>query len=83
MSLLDMWRFTRFSFRTIYLNDLFFFLKETDVYNFANDTNPFVSDNNLKDVVQKLEHNSATTVNSFEPSVAFHIETSHFICTVN
>ena len=44
MDSLDMCRATGFSFGIIYLNDLFFFLKETDVYNFVDDTIPFVCD---------------------------------------
>ena len=35
----------------IYINDLFFILKETDVCNFADDTTPHVCDGNIEQVL--------------------------------
>ena len=43
----------------IYINDLFFILKETDVCNFADDTTPPVCDGNMEQVLIRLEHDSA------------------------
>ena len=42
----------------IYLNDLFYTLKEIDVCNFADDTTPYVCDESLQTVMNKLEHHS-------------------------
>ena len=42
----------------IFLNDLFLFLNEIQVCNFADDTTPFVCSQSLSEVVQKLEENS-------------------------
>ena len=42
----------------IYLNDLFYTLKEIEVCNFADDTTPYVCDENLQVVLEKLEHYS-------------------------
>ena len=52
----------------IYLNDLVFALKETDVCNrcFVDDTTPFVCDMDLNVVMKKLEENSALALTCFE-----------------
>ena len=50
----------------IYINDLFFILKETDVCNFADDTTPHVCDGNIKQVLIRLEHDSAIAICWFE-----------------
>ena len=43
---------------SIYLNDLFFFLQGMNNCNFADETNPFVCDEALESVLDKLEGNS-------------------------
>ena len=50
----------------IYLNDLFFALKDIEVYNFADDTTPFVCDLDLNTSLNKLEENLAITLTWFE-----------------
>ena len=50
----------------IYLNDLFFALKDTEVCNFADDTTPFVCDLDLNTTLKKLEENSAMALTWFE-----------------
>ena len=50
----------------IYINDLFFILKETDVCNFADDTTPHVCDGSIKQVLIRLEHDSAIAICWFE-----------------
>ena len=50
----------------IFLNDLFFFLKNIDVCNFADDTTPFICDENLEVVVRKLEENSDLAISWFQ-----------------
>ena len=50
----------------IYINDIFFALKEVDICNFADDTTPYVCDSNLKSVVEKLEYNSELAIAWFE-----------------
>ena len=46
----------------IYINDLFFILKETDVCNYADDTKPQVCDENVEQVLIRLEHDSAIAI---------------------
>ena len=41
----------------IYLNDLFLFLNKIDICNFANNTTPFVCQENLAKLLEKLERN--------------------------
>ena len=49
----------------IYINGLFFALKEIDVCNFADDTTPFVCDLKLDIVLSKLELNSSIAISWF------------------
>ena len=41
----------------IYLNDLFLFLNKIDISNFANNTTPFVCQEKLAKLLEKLESN--------------------------
>ena len=41
----------------IYLNDLFFFLKDVGICNFADDTTTYISDESLENVLKSLEKN--------------------------
>ena len=50
----------------VYLNDLFFPLKDIEVCNFTDDTTPFVSDLDLNTTLNKLEENSAIALTWFE-----------------
>ena len=50
----------------IYINYLFFELKETEVCNFADDTTPYTCDENLEQVLLRLEHDSALAICWFE-----------------
>ena len=50
----------------IYLNDLFFSLKDIDICNFADDTTPYVCGQNLEHVLSKLEHNSELAISWFK-----------------
>ena len=50
----------------IYLNDLFFALKDVEKCNFADDTTPFVCDLELNTALNKLEENSGTALTWFE-----------------
>ena len=50
----------------IYLNDLFFALKDVEVCNFADDTTPFVCDLDLDTALTKLEENSAIALTWFQ-----------------
>ena len=50
----------------IYLNDLFFLLKEIDVCNFADDTTPFFCHENIEVVFDKLETYSDFCISWFE-----------------
>ena len=50
----------------IHLNDLFFFLKDVDICNFADDTITYISDESLENVPKSLEKNSVLAIRWFE-----------------
>ena len=50
----------------IYLNDLFFFLKDVDICNFDDDTTTYISDESLENVLKLLEKNSTLAIRGFE-----------------
>ena len=50
----------------IYLNDLFLFLQDINICNFADDTTPFACDKTLESVLDKLEGNSKLAIFLFE-----------------
>ena len=50
----------------IYLNHFFFFLQDINICNFADDTTPFVCDETLESVLDKLEGNSELAIFLFE-----------------
>ena len=49
----------------IYLNDLFFFLKDVGMCNFA-DTTTYISDDSLENVLKSLEKNPMLAIRWFE-----------------
>ena len=50
----------------IFICDLFFIMNETDFANYADDTTPYVTGNNLDDVMKKLENHSNKLFRWFE-----------------
>ena len=50
----------------IYLNDLFFFVKDVGICNFADETTTFISDESLENVLKSLEKNSMLAIRWFE-----------------
>ena len=50
----------------IYLNDLFSFLKDLGICNFADDTTIHISDKSLENVLKSLEKNSILAISWFE-----------------
>ena len=50
----------------IYLNDLFFFLKDVGIYNFADNTTIYIFDKSLENVLKSLEKNSMLSIRRFE-----------------
>ena len=50
----------------IYINDIFYILQDTDICNFADDTTPFACDLDIKEVLRRLEHDSALAISWFE-----------------
>ena len=50
----------------IYLNELFFFLKDVGICNFADDTTTYISDKSLENVLKSLEKNSMLAIRWFE-----------------
>ena len=68
----------------IYINDLFFVLKETEVCNFADDTTPFVCDDSLHRVATKLEHDSLEAIIWFENNyMKLNTENCHLLISGN
>ena len=47
---------------SIYLNDLFFFLKNVGICNFADDANKYIFGKNLDNVLKSLEKNSILAI---------------------
>ena len=52
----------------IYLNDLFFFLKDVGICNFADDTTTYTSDEKLENLLKSLTKNSMLAIRWFENS---------------
>ena len=52
----------------IYMNDLFFFLKDVGICNFADDTTAYITDESLENVLKSLEKNSVFAICWFENS---------------
>ena len=50
----------------IYLNDLFFFLKDVGICHFADDTTTYISDESLENVLKSLVKNSMLAIRWFE-----------------
>ena len=50
----------------IYLNDLFFFLKDIDICNFADDTATYISDESVENVLKSLKKESMVAIRWFE-----------------
>ena len=66
--------------RKILFNDLFSFLNEIDVPNFAYDITPFVYHKNLIALLEKLERKSELAIHWFEDNyVKLHIGKCHLL----
>ena len=46
----------------IYLSDLFLFLEHTNIASYADDTTPYICNNNLDSVIAKLEEDSSLLI---------------------
>ena len=53
-------------YQSLDLNDLFFFLKDVDICNFADDTTTYISDESLGNILKSLEKNSVLAILWFE-----------------
>jgi len=49
----------------IYLNDLFWFIEQTDACNFADDTTLYGCDTNISEVIRRLEHDTLISLEWF------------------
>ena len=66
----------------IYFNDLFFVLKETDVGNYADDTNLHAYDMYISNLIQRLEHDALIAIEWFESNyMKMNKEKCHFLVT--
>ena len=50
----------------VYLNDLFLFLKDVGICNFADDTTKYISDESLENVLKSLEKHSMFAIHWFK-----------------
>ena len=50
----------------IFINDIFLIFHQTNTCNFADDTTLYASDTNLKNLLQRLEHDSILAIDWFE-----------------
>ena len=68
----------------MYINDLFFEFTETEVCNFADDTTPYACDQDLKTLIQKLEHDSLKAIMWFESNyMKLNEDKCHFLISGN
>ena len=68
----------------IYINDLFFQFTETEVCNFADDTTSYACDQDLKILIQKLEHDSLKAIMWFENNyMKLNEDKCHFLISGN
>ena len=59
----------------IYLNGLFFFIKDEGICNFAGDTITYISDKSLENVLKSLEKNSMLPIRSLQKNyMKFNID---------
>ena len=65
----------------IYLNDLFFFLKDVGIYNFADDTATYISDESLENVLKSLEKNSILVICWFGNNMKFNTDKRRLIAS--
>ena len=64
----------------IYLNDVFFILKDTEPCNFADDTTPFVCGLDITSVVNRLEKDSLLAIVWFEENyMKLNEDKCHFL----
>ena len=64
----------------IYINDLFWINEHTDVCNFADDTTFYVSDDDLKSLVNRLEHDSFLAIEWFQANyMKLNTDKCHFL----
>ena len=68
----------------MYINDLFCEFTETEVCNFADDTTPYACDQDLKTLIQKLEHDSLKAIMWFESNyMKLNEDKCHFLISGN
>ena len=64
----------------IYINDLFFIIDEVNVCNFADDTTIYACDQELDNLLNRLEHDSLLAIEWFECNyMKLNSEKSHFL----
>ena len=50
----------------IYINDIFFFTRETDIANYADDNTPYTIENNVDSVIKTLENDATILIKWFD-----------------
>ena len=68
----------------IFLNDLFFILKNSEISYFADDTTPHACDANLDELLMCLQHDTALTISWFESNyMKLNADKSHLTISGN
>ena len=50
----------------IFINDIFYFLKEAKIANYADDNSTYIVEKNILDLLKKLEAETSTVLNWFK-----------------
>ena len=61
-----MWRTTRFYIRSNTINDLFLFINEVELANFADDSTIYTTKKNVEELIKVLEKESKSAIDWFE-----------------
>ena len=68
----------------IYIKSTFFALKEIDICNFTDDTNPYVCNSSLKSLFEKLKHNCELAFAMFKMGyMKLNTDSCHLLVSAN
>ena len=66
----------------IYINDIFFFIKETELTNYADDNTPYVINSNIDNLIKSLENDSFILIKWFYDNyLMMNADKSHLLVT--
>ena len=66
----------------IYMNDIFFFIKGTEITNYADDNTPYAINENIDDLIKSLENDSSILIQWFTDNyLVMNADKSHLLVT--